>query len=194
MIFFVLLRRFIVLSVLLGLSSGQEPTEIINGGDGPRCDVETSNWSKDYKFATYKKETGAAFANRAIRALDDSNDVIRVRGNIKDVKRCFRACVDTKGCGTFTFVPELKECTLLSASALSSNKTNGKNLAQFCKSKGSIAGFIGYDKGNKENKAEKAICVDPAATCAKVCCGNSNAENCYIKSLTCTSTGTKCEC
>lgn len=155
--------------------------------------MKTNDWSKDYKFSAYKKETGAAYANRAIRALDGSDDIIQVQTNVKDAKRCFRACVDTKGCGTFTYVPKSKKCTLLSARALSSSKTDEKNLAQFCKSKGSIAGYIGYKPGNEENKMEKVICVDPISTCTKQCCGSSTAP-CSIKSVTCTSQGATCEC
>lgn len=201
------------LTTLYALTGGQG-TEIINGGDGPGmspcefriiyvisiqrvshavCDVKTDDWSKDYKFASYRKEKGAAYANRAIRALDDIDDIIIVRRNVKNVRRCFKACVDTKNCGTFTYIPTAKECTLSSARALSSRETNNKNLAQFCKRKGSIAGFVGYEKGNEENKVEKETCVDPISTCTKQCCGSA-AANCSIKSITCTSKGTQCEC
>lgn len=153
--------------------------------------MRTNDWKKDYKFDAYKKETGAAFSNFEIRSLRGSDDTLKVLNNVKDVKSCFKSCVDTKGCGTFTYVAKSKTCTLSDDRALASDKTNNKPLATFCRKKGSIAGFVGYNVGNDENKQEKAVCN--FEDCVKQCCGDTSGD-CNVKGVTCTSKGVQCQC
>lgn len=157
------------------------------------CQVRTDNWNKDYKFDAYKKETGAAFSNFEIRSLSGSDDTLKVISNVKNVLTCFKSCVDTKECGTFTYVAKSKRCTLSSERALASDKTSGNLLARFCRKKGSIAGYVGYSVGSDENKQEKEKVSCTIDYCIKQCCGDASGT-CNIKGIKCTSKGAECLC
>eukprot|EP00890_Picochlorum_soloecismus_P001418 jgi/Picsp_1/2277/NSC_05741-R1_---NA--- len=164
--------------------------------DNQGCQVRTNDWNKDYKFDAYKKETGAAFSNfeiRALRAAIGVDGTIKVLSNVGNVRKCFKSCVNTKECHTFTYVAKTQKCTLSADRALASDKTTDKPLAQFCRKKGSVAGYIGYNPGNSENKQEKVDCVDPIDTCTKQCCSGASGT-CNIKKITCTSKGLVCTC
>jgi len=155
--------------------------------------VRTNDWNKDYKFDAYKKETGAAFSNFEIRSLTGPNDAIKVLSDIQNVRNCFKACVNTKRCHTFTYVANAQKCTLSADRALASDMTDDNPLARFCRKKGSIAGYIGYNPGNPENKEEKVSCPDPIATCTKQCCSGGSGT-CNIEGIVCTPEGVVCNC
>ena len=155
--------------------------------------MRTDNWNKDYKFDAYKKETGAAVSNFEIRSLTGSDDTLNVLKNVKNVRTCFKFCVDTKECGTFTYVAKSKTCTLSSDRALASDKTNGNLLATFCRKNGSIAGYVGYSVGGDENKQEKEKATCTLDDCIKECCGDTPGT-CNIKGMKCTSKGVECQC
>lgn len=137
----------LTLAMLTGTANGQRG-----------CRIMVNGMKKDYVF-DYKRKRGAAFDDYEIRPfrLGSSKQPLKKYTMVDSVEQCFKKCIITKSCMSFTYF--LGSCILWENHSLAADGSSGKSLAQFCESRGSIAGYVGYNpKESPEDKEEKKNC------------------------------------
>jgi len=148
---------------------------------------------KDHVF-TYKGKKGAAFDNYEIKpfGFGSTKTALKEYKDVGSVEQCFKKCVTTTKCQTFTYFSGV--CTLWENYAIAADGTKDKSIVEFCPSLGSTAGYIGYNpKESAEDKGEKSNCKGDKAAWLKTC--ESFATCSTNWSATCSpSGGVSCTC
>lgn len=137
------------------------------------CRLMTHGMAKDATFV-YRGEKGATFDNYEITpySLSPTKKPLKRVANVGSLETCFQACVTTASCHSFTYTPT--SCTLWKNYAVAADGSDGKNLAEFCRAKGSTAGYLGYNpQESDEDKQEKKNCGDDTYQAALDGCNTS---------------------
>lgn len=162
------------------------------------CPIRTNGWQKDYTF-NYKGEKAAAFDNYEIRPLPTHDtESLKEISNVGSVEECFKECVDLKSqptCQSFTY-ESTGTCILWHLFSVVADGSDGKHIAQFCRNKTSVAGYLGYSSNESaEDKAEKKNCGDEDYKSALDRCSKLDLDCPSSWSPVCLSTtGFKCIC
>ncbi|KAI8112766.1 hypothetical protein M9434_004086 [Picochlorum sp. BPE23] len=111
-----------------------------------KCKKYLSENSADETFGKYKGKTGGAY------------DGYKTKGGsyytakkVKSVQDCFKKCAKSSKCGSFTYTPSKKYCTLSKRDVAHSSGEVTKKSVKLCKKSGRYAGYTNSGDGSSSS-------------------------------------------
>lgn len=110
------------------------------------CKKYLSENSADETFGAYKGKTGGAY--NGYQTKGGSYYTAKKVGSVGD---CFKKCATSSKCGSFTYTPSKKYCTLSNRNVAHSSGDVSKKSAKLCQKSGRYAGYISSGGGSSSS-------------------------------------------
>jgi predicted heme/steroid binding protein len=111
-----------------------------------KCKKYLSENSADETFGAYKGKTGGAY--NGYQTKGGSYYTAKKVGSVQD---CFKKCAKSSKCGSFTYTPSKKYCTLSKRDVAHSSGEVSKNSVKVCQKSGRYAGYISSGGGSSSS-------------------------------------------